>query len=164
MTRITQIIGASHVSPEALDQDILEQELFRKGRFKYPPVGAIFVFGSNEGGHHGAGAARYALNYKGAKMKEGFGLHGQSFAIPTKDKTIRHTLSIKDIGDYVKHFNMFARRNSNLYFQVTQIGCGLAGHKKEDIAPLFAQSPANCFFDTAWAELLPNHSCWGTFP
>jgi hypothetical protein len=164
MTRITQIIGASHVSPEVLDQDVLEQKLYREGRFKYPTLHSIFVFGSNEGGHHGAGAARYARSYKGATMGIGFGRTGQSFAIPTKDRSIRHTLPLSIIQDYVNEFIKYARRNSTMNFQVTQIGCGLAGLKKEQIAPMFALAPNNCHFDTAWSELLPNHTCWGTFP
>ena len=45
----------------------------------------IFVFGSNESGIHGAGAARFAYDNFGAFYEQGFGLMGQSFGIPTKD-------------------------------------------------------------------------------
>lgn len=43
----------------------------------------IFVFGSNEEGYHGAGAAKQALKF-GAIMGKGFGFGGNTFAIPTK--------------------------------------------------------------------------------
>ena len=46
----------------------------------------IFVFGSNESGIHGAGAAFLANKKFGAVYGEGIGLFGKSYAIPTKDK------------------------------------------------------------------------------
>lgn len=95
----------------------------------------IFVFGSNEAGIHGAGAARYAMHF-GAYIGGGFGMHGSSFAIPTKDWRIQ-TLPVEDIGFYVKRFIAFAKNVPNLTFLVTPIGCGLAGYKPEQIAPLF---------------------------
>ena len=49
----------------------------------------IFVFGSNERGAHGKGAALQAVTEYGAKYGQGFGLQGRSFAIPTKDFYIR---------------------------------------------------------------------------
>ena len=48
-----------------------------------------FVFGSNEAGVHGAGAARVAYEKHGARWGKGFGHYGDSFAIPTKDWNIR---------------------------------------------------------------------------
>jgi hypothetical protein len=47
----------------------------------------IFVFGSNLAGRHGAGAALAALKDHGAIYGRGEGLQGQSYAIPTKDRT-----------------------------------------------------------------------------
>lgn len=99
----------------------------------------VFVFGSNEVGIHGAGAAKLALNKFGAIYGKPFGLQGQSFAIPTKDKNIS-TLPLYKINRYVKLFEQFVRANQNLTFLVTEIGCGLAGYEPEDIAPLFKSS------------------------
>jgi hypothetical protein len=45
----------------------------------------IFVFGSNEAGRHGRGAALTAVRKHGAREGQGFGPAGNSFAIPTKD-------------------------------------------------------------------------------
>ncbi len=110
----------------------------------------IFTFGSNEAGRHGAGAARHAHDSCDAKLGVGFGLTGRSFAIPTKDASIRRSLTIKEIGRYVDEFIRFATAHPELYFQVTPIGCGLAGHKQEDIKPLFRDMPDNCFFSAEW--------------
>lgn len=122
----------------------------------------IFVFGSNLRGVHGAGAARYALDHKGASMGRPEGIQGMSYAIPTKDKAIRRLLPLNEIQEYVDRFIWFANANPDKQFQVTQIGCGLAGGKAEDIAPMFFNAPKNCFFDRAWAEYLPNREYWGT--
>ena len=45
--------------------------------------GQIFVFGSNDMGHHDGGAARIALEKFGAVYGQGRGLQGRSYAIPT---------------------------------------------------------------------------------
>ena len=89
----------------------------------------VFVFGSNEAGIHGAGAAKLAVDKFGA-------VYGKSFAIPKKDKNIE-TLPLYKINHYVKLFEQFARSRSDLKFLVTEIGCGLAGYTIDDIAPLF---------------------------
>lgn len=96
----------------------------------------IFVFGSNEAGYHGAGAAQLAYYLFGAEYRRGEGLYGRSYAIPTKDYDIR-TLSLNKISLYVQKFIDFAEQHPHLDFLVTEIGCGLAGYKAEDIAPMF---------------------------
>lgn len=103
----------------------------------------VFVFGSNEAGRHGAGAALFAQQYHGAVLGQGEGLHGNSYAIPTKDRHIK-TLPLSIITTYVNHFKEFATAHPELTFQVTPIGCGLAGYTPADIAPMFKDSPANC--------------------
>ena len=96
----------------------------------------IFVFGSNEAGIHGAGAALQAYEQFGAIWGVGFGPQGQTFAIPTKDWNIK-TLGLIYIYTYVKRFIDYARNKSELKFLVTEIGCGLAGYTPEDIALAF---------------------------
>lgn len=113
----------------------------------------IFVFGSNLAGRHGAGAAKFALRRKGAVYGQGVGLHGESYAIPTKDELILK-LSIHVIKQEVEHFLQFARLHPELQFQVTRIGCGLAGFKNEEIAPLFVGAPDNCWFDDKWRPIM----------
>ncbi len=122
----------------------------------------IFVFGSNEGGYHGAGAAKYAYERCGARYHKGYGHYGKSFAIPTKNERIQ-TLPIEDIKPYVNGFLAYAKGKPDLQFQVTRIGCGLAGYKNEDIAPMFIGAPSNCWFDTAWKPILGDTvQYWGT--
>lgn len=98
--------------------------------------GQVFTFGSNESGRHGKGAAKTALGW-GAKWGQASGLQGMTYGIPTKDASVRRTLSVDEIRPYVDEFIEFASNNPQLTFLVTEIGCGLAGHKPKDIAPLF---------------------------
>lgn len=122
----------------------------------------IFVFGSNLSGIHGAGAAKFALQHRGAKWGQAVGMMGQSYGIPTKTHNVRDTLSLSDINYYVNMFMSFAEVHEQEKFQVTCIGCGLAGLKHKDIAPMFKSAPDNCYFDTLWSEWLPNKPTWGT--
>jgi hypothetical protein len=113
----------------------------------------IFVFGSNEAGIHGAGAARLAWQKFGAVMGEAFGLYGKSFAIPTKDINIE-TLRLHNISQYVQSFLIIAKKRSDLTFYVTEIGCGLAGYKPKDIAPFFSNIPDNVILPKAFIDIL----------
>jgi hypothetical protein len=96
----------------------------------------IFVFGANERGAHGAGAAKLAVDNFGAILGQGYGLQGRSFGIPTKDRTIS-TLPISKIQKYVTDFLIYALNNPQYTFLVTAIGTGLAGYSAKEIAPLF---------------------------
>lgn len=91
----------------------------------------IFVFGSNLGGMHGGGAAREAFNRFGAVWGEGVGLFGNSYAIPTMQG------GVETVRPYVDRFIEFAKEIPGLTFYVTKIGCGIAGFRLNDIAPLF---------------------------
>jgi len=119
----------------------------------------VFVFGSNESGIHGAGAAFFAARNHGAIMHVGFGPQGASFAIPTKDWHVS-TLPKSAVEHYVQRFIAYARAARDTTFHVTQIGCGLAGFRADEIAPMFASAPLNCEFSTAWAEWIPAHHSW----
>lgn len=98
----------------------------------------VFVFGSNEAGIHGAGAAKDAYEKFGAIWGRGFGKMGQSYAIPTKDMNIK-TLPIKEITEYVNLFISYAHKNQDNKFLVTKVGCRLAGYNVEQMAPLFIE-------------------------
>jgi len=99
----------------------------------------IFVFGSNEAGRHGKGAAKKAMEW-GAIYGQPVGLQGKTYGIPTKDKRIKRTLALSEIKPYVDQFMEFAKNNPELDFLVTKIGCTLANHKPEDIASLFEEA------------------------
>ena len=124
----------------------------------------IFVFGSNESGIHGAGAAKTAYEKHGARMRFSYGHWGDSFAIPTKDKDIRKTLPLEHIEQYVQGFIAYAKSHPERTFQVTRIGCGLAGLHDRDVAPMFRDASKNCQFDMMWSHFLgPKFTYWGTF-
>ena len=91
----------------------------------------VFVFGSNLAGMHGAGAAYVAFQKFGAIMGCGIGLRGQSYAIPTMQG------GVETIKPYVDEFITFAKSRPDLFFYVTRIGCGIAGFRDREIAPLF---------------------------
>lgn len=109
----------------------------------------VFVFGSNEGGIHGAGAALCARQSWGAEIGVGFGPTGQSFAIPTKSDRFK-TLSLKAIDASVKLFLKHAENHPEMTFLVTKIGCGLAGYSEGEIKPMFAGASANCVLPEGW--------------
>lgn len=122
-------------------------------------MSAIFVFGSNEAGIHGGGAARFAADHHGAIMGKGVGIQGSSYGIPTKDHQIQ-TLPLPCIASYVRRFMAYAESQPGAIFHVTQIGCGLAGLDPKDIAPMFHDAPANCQFSSAWELWLPGRVYW----
>ena len=91
----------------------------------------IFVFGSNLEGSHDGGAAKLAYNRFGAVWGLGTGIQGRSYAIPTMQG------GVETIRPFVDAFIQFAKQNTTLTFLVTRIGCGIAGFRDEEIAPLF---------------------------
>jgi hypothetical protein len=60
------------------------------------------------------------------------GLQGKSYAIPTMHG------GVDVIKPYVDEFIDYAKENRQFVFLVTPIGCGIAGFKISEIAPLFA--------------------------
>ncbi len=110
----------------------------------------VFVFGSNLGGKHMGGAARVAFEKFGAVWGEGVGLHGQSYAIPTMHG------GVKDIKPYVDDFCNYVWNHPDKQFLVTRVGCGIAGFKDEDIAPLFADliETDNVALPKEWVEII----------
>ncbi len=112
----------------------------------------IFVFGSNLQGAHGGGAARVALNNFGAILGQGVGLQEQSYAIPTMQG------GVETIKPYVDEFIDFAHQHTELQFYVTRIGCGIAGFRDKDIAPLFTKAIElpNIILPKSFVEIIDN--------
>ena len=126
-------------------------------KYKYTPEfidelesNEIFFFGSNLAGMHGGGAARFAYKRFGAVWGQGVGLQGQSYAIPTMQG------GVETIRPYVDEFIAFAKAHSEYTFLVTPIGCGIAGFKEEEMAPLFqaALEVENIVLPEAFVALL----------
>lgn len=116
--------------------------------------GKVFVFGSNLGGRHGAGAALFAARYMGAVPGCGAGPmpsrdNPRCWGIPTKDAQLK-TLPLEQIRLSVQEFIAFAVVRPDLEFFVTPVGCGLAGYRHPQIAPMFADAPPNCELPNGW--------------
>ena len=108
--------------------DYITEDIYPKGfrnrkRTRYSCLAAIWQ-------------ARMAAvhNRFGAVWGEGVGLHGQTYAIPTMQG------GVETIKPYVDEFIRFAKEHSRLMFLVTRIGCGIAGFRDEEIAPLFTDA------------------------
>ena len=112
----------------------------------------VFVFGSNLRGMHGGGAARVARLKFGAVMGQGVGLQGRSYAIPTMQG------GVETIRPYTDEFIAFAKAHPDLHFLVTRIGCGIAGFRDEEIAPLFREALglANVSLPKEFIDVLAN--------
>lgn len=116
----------------------------------------VFVFGSNRGGRHGAGAAKLALKW-GARYGQAYGRQGQTYAIATLDERLRKVPLI-DIQAEVYHLIEYAKANPHETFLVTEIGCGLAGYKVEEIAPMFHEPlPPNVLLPKRFVEYNKNN-------
>ena len=130
-----------------MEQEVAER--LRVGDLMEANPNMVFVFGSNEAGIHGAGAARTAVRLYGAKMRRGVGHVGRTYAIPTKDEDIEK-LPLDRVAAYVETFLDYAGSHPHLEFAVTRIGCGLAGFSDAEIGPLFQFAPANVHTPPHW--------------
>jgi hypothetical protein len=123
-----------------------------------PGEGVVFVFGSNEAGRHGKGAALTARELFGAKYGHGIGRTGMAYGIPAKDNTPRpatpRILPLTKIRAYVADFLGYAAAHPELDFFVCRVGCGLAQYTNDVIAPLFSGAPINCSFAVEWQQFL----------
>lgn len=119
----------------------------------------IFVFGSNREGRHGKGAAKFALENYGASYGQPMGLQGESYAIVTKElRSNKPQVTIQEIDRQVEQLLKFAATHDELEFQVTAIGCGLAGFKHSEIAELFYKRhiPSNVNLPSEFQQYKPS--------
>ncbi len=134
--------------------------------------GNVFVFGSNLAGHHGAGAAKTAVEKYGAILGVAEGLMGvrypvdkdgrklparflgvnetASYAIPIKGFDIEQ-LPLVVIDYFVERFYTYSVFKT-LDYHVTRIGCGLGGYTDKEITPLFRKHDwgDNVFLPRGW--------------
>src|SRR5208282_2119991 len=89
----------------------------------------------------------------GAIYGQGVGLQGRSYAIPTKDHTIK-ALPLEEIKKHVCVFRAFAAEHPELTFLLTPIGCGLIRYSPSDIAPMFANAPQNVILPPEFSNVL----------
>ncbi len=110
----------------------------------------VFVFGSNLEGMHGGEAARIAFEKFGAQWGIGEGPTGNSYAIPTMHG------GLEAIRPYVDKFVEYAACHQEKRFLLTRVGCGIAGFRDNDMAPLFWQihDLDNVAYPKEWDEAL----------
>lgn len=106
----------------------------------------IFVFGSNTEGRHGKGAAKFALDYCGAKYGKSMGLQGNSYAIITKDLTKKVQPSIKqdDIIKQIKTLYEYAKNEGANYEFIIPYSANsenLNFYDPQDMADMFSLYP-----------------------
>lgn len=115
----------------------------------------IFVFGSNRQGRHGKGAALEARQKHGAIYGQAEGLQGNSYAIITKElRKWMPKVTFEEVAVGVKKFLQFAECYYDWQFEVTPIGCGLAGFHPAQIALLFRNAPPNVLLPQAFIKEL----------
>lgn len=154
-----------------LERELTEQAslLKRPKKRRFHPDGSlpkredsIFVFGSNLAGRHGKGSALCAREQFGAVYGQAEGLQGKSYAIPTKDgrpgaaplSDPAATLPVDVIRQAVVRFINFAKEHPDMDFHVVRLGCDLAAHTNDVIAPLFDDAPDNCSFPEPWEPFM----------
>jgi hypothetical protein len=109
----------------------------------------VFVFGSNNRGVHGLGAAKTAVDKFGAIQNQASGQQGKSFAIRTKmyqnnvltkynelteeNKKLMDKMTIEDLNT----LRLAAVSNPNNKYYVTEIGTKLAGRTVDQMKGLF---------------------------
>jgi len=109
--------------------------------------GEVFVFGSNAAGAHGGGAARFAHDRFGAIWGQSEGLQGQSYGIDTMS-------GLAVFEEQASRFLEFARAHPELRFLVTEVGCGIAGYRADQVAGFFRGAPDNVVLPESFEALL----------
>jgi hypothetical protein len=111
----------------------------------------VFVFGSNAHGAHAGGAARLAHERFGAVWGQSSGLQGQSYGIDTMS-------GLATLEREAHAFLVFATEHPRLEFLVTELGCGIAGHTPEQVAPMLRGAPANVLLPERFVAVLARES------
>jgi hypothetical protein len=109
----------------------------------------IFAFGSNLGGRHSGGAARFAKENFDAQEGVGEGLTGKCYAFPTLGSNFEKR-SDGQLTMSVEKLFKCAKENPNKTFLLTRVGMGIANYGISEIAPLFKDSPRNVIKPRGW--------------
>lgn len=117
----------------------------------------IFIYGANRQGRHGKGSALEAKLRWGAKQGV-VGFCGSSYGICTK-ATPYQTLSLEAIKEEVDKFIRFVNEHPEYTYNIVRVGCGLAGYRDSEIAPLFLPlaEKENCRFDPIWQQIFKEY-------
>ena len=114
----------------------------------------VFVFGSNQAGRHGKGAALHAAQHFGAAEGVGEGRTGLAYALPTKDAHLK-PLPPEALRAAVRRFLDYAHEHPADLFLLTPVGCGLAGNPVEHVVTMLRQRgplPLNVLLHPTWMD------------
>lgn len=128
-----------------------------------PDKNTIFVFGSNPEGRHGAGAAKVARLYFGAKYGVGEGLTGDAYALPTKDLRVTvnygfRSISPEKITESIKKLYEVAKSMPDKEFKIAYRNVetislnGYTGLEMIDMFKNAGEIPDNIIFSKEWIE------------
>lgn len=139
-------------SPRPCHGDVLS-EIAQGFWDEFIPPEPIFVFGSNLAGRHGAGAALAALREYGAERGVGRGKTGHSYALPTKDESLR-SLSESQVFCELESLFDDAHQHPESLYRLTKVGCGLAGLSEERIRDfVLSHCPDNVLIPGQWEAM-----------
>lgn len=136
---------------------------FYEGQIE-PHKDVVFVFGSNYQGRHGAGAAKVAREKFGAEYGQAVGLQGNSYAIPTKDLTVKEnngfrSVSKEEIIDNIRAMYRSAEANFTKTYMVAYTNPPykhtLNGYSGKEMIEMFIKAgpiPFNVQFSSVWKE------------
>lgn len=122
---------------------------------------AIFVFGSNPEGRHGAGAAKIARLQFGAIYGQGEGLQGHAYALPTKDLRVTanngyRSISPEIITESIRKLYDCARNHPDKDFCIAYRNTskpslnGYTGHEMIDMFLAADPIPDNIIISEEW--------------
>lgn len=123
-----------------------------------------FVFGSNTQGRHGKGSALIAKQKFGAIYGQSEGFQGQSYAIITKDISVKpyKQIVIPDIMLSIAALYERARERpeSEFYIAYSGTGTNLNGYSPNMMAMLFnhMEIPENIIFEESFYKLILAHA------
>lgn len=121
-----------------------------------PSGNCVWVFGSNEKGAHGKGAAKVAkVNFR-AEYGVGRGPTGRAYAIPTRDKHLA-LLPLPSIGESISAFLQYANEHPATTFFVNRIGVDGDGYTDLEIGLRFVKAPSNCVLPEEWKPFCNSH-------
>lgn len=102
----------------------------------------VYVYGSNLLGINGAGTAKHAAEFYGAKHGCPGGPNGRAYGIASKREPYE-VLSKEEFRLNCLQFVYYARQNPGTLFYLTEVGCGLSGFSLEETAPYFRKCSPN---------------------
>lgn len=121
----------------------------------------IYVFATNETGHHENELASLAVHRFGAKRSVGSGLVGRSYAIPVLNREGQRLASSRIIEEF-QRFKEFAAANPSERFMLSRIGCDSIGFKDERVFGYFKDCPSNVDLPGVWRKRMdPSYQVLG---